>query len=147
MWQVDNRTPFAAERGWVRDRIGAEIWLVAVKCTFDIKSDGSTAVAEEQPEVLRVPEHFGEPGKSSIRYEADLVLTKKTTDILVVGHAYAPGGQPITDMDVGFRVGPVQKVLRVTGDRRWRWAGQCSPSRSQDAAGLRAGLWRCGSQV
>ena len=31
MWQVDNRTPFAAERGWVRDRNGAEIWLVAVK--------------------------------------------------------------------------------------------------------------------
>jgi hypothetical protein len=127
MWQVDNRTPFAAERGWVRDRNGAEVWLVAVKCTFDIRPDGSTAVSEEQPPVLRVPEHHGEPGKSSIRYEADLVLTKKTTDVIVVGHAYAPSGLPITEMEVGFRAGPVQKILQVTGDRAWGVTGRSSP--------------------
>ena len=46
MWQIDNRTPFAAERGWVRDRDGAEVWLVAVKCTFDILPDGTTAGVE-----------------------------------------------------------------------------------------------------
>lgn len=124
MWQVDNRTPFAAERGWVRDRDGVEIWLVAVKCTFDIKPDGSTEVSEEQPPVLRVPEHFGEPGKTSIKYDNDLVLTKKTTDVIVVGHAYAPDGQPATETEAGFRVGPVQKVLRVTGDRQWGAVGQ-----------------------
>ena len=54
MWQIDNQTPFAAERGWVRDRTGAEVWLVAVKCTFDIDRDGSTAISAEQPPVLRV---------------------------------------------------------------------------------------------
>lgn len=127
MWQVDNRTPFAAERGWVRDRNGAEVWLVAVKCTFDIKPDGTTTVSEEQPPVLRIPEHHGEPGKSSLKYEADLILTKKTTDIVVVGSAHAPGGRPVTSMDVGFSVGPVQKVLRVSGDRRWKGAGISMP--------------------
>ena len=127
MWQVDNRTPFAAERGWVRDRTGAEVWLVAVKCTFDIEQDGSTAISEEQPPVLRVPEPYGEPGTSSLKYEADLVLTKTTTDIIVVGHAYAPGGRPVTQLSVGFRVGPVQKVLRVFGDRRWGAFGPSSP--------------------
>src|SRR5262245_24217168 len=127
MWQVDNRTPFATERGWVRDRNGAEIWLVALKCTFDIRPDGSLVVSEEQPPVLRVPEHHGEPGKSSIRYEADLILTKKTTDIIVVGHAHAPGGRPITEMEVGFRLGPVQKMLQVTGDRAWGVTGRSSP--------------------
>ena len=119
MWQLDNRTPFAAERGWVRDRDGTEIWLVAVKATFDIQPDGSTTVAKEQPPVLRLPEHHGEPGQSSIKYEADLVLTKKTTDILVVGHAHAPAGQAVTHLDCGFKVGPVQKLLRVFGERRW----------------------------
>jgi len=29
MWQVENQTPFAVERGSVRDRSGAEVWLVA----------------------------------------------------------------------------------------------------------------------
>src|SRR5688572_7898193 len=112
MWQVDNRTPFAAERGWVRDRNGAEIWLVAVKCTFDILPDGTTEVSQDQPAVLRVPEYSGEPGKSSLKYESDLILTKTATDIIVVGHAYAPNGRPVTELDAGVRVGAVQKVLR-----------------------------------
>ncbi|MFT7774178.1 DUF2169 family type VI secretion system accessory protein [Roseateles sp.] len=127
MWQVDNRTPFAAERGWLRDRDGAEIWVVAVKATFDIRPDGTTEIAKEQPAVLRLPEHFGEPGKSSIKYDADLVLTKKTTDVIVVGHAYPPAGATVTHADVGFKVGPVQKVLRVFGDRRWRAMGMSAP--------------------
>jgi hypothetical protein len=127
MWRIDNRTPFAAERGWVRDREGAEVWLVAVKCTFDIRPDGTTAVAAKQPPVLRVPEFHGEPGQSSIKYESDLVQTKTTTDIILVGHAYAPGGRPVTELDVGFRVGPVRKVLRVTGDRTWQPMGISTP--------------------
>jgi hypothetical protein len=76
---------------------------------------------------LRLPEHFGEPGKSSIKYDADLVLTKRTTDILVVGHAYAPAGHSVTHADVGFKVGPVQKVLRVFGDRQWGTFGASAP--------------------
>jgi hypothetical protein len=31
MWQIDNRSPFAAAGTWVRDRQGREIWIVAVK--------------------------------------------------------------------------------------------------------------------
>ena len=128
MWQVDNRTPFATERGWVRDRDGSEVWLVAVKATFDVLPDGTTAVAKEQPPVLRLPEHFGEPGQSSVRYDADLILTKKTTDIVVVGQAYAPEGREVTQLDCGFKVGTLQKVLRVFGDRTW---GAFGPSRPE----------------
>ena len=127
MWQVDNRTPFAAERGWVRDRNGAEIWLVAVKCTWNIGPDGTTEIAEDQPPVLRLPEHHGDPGSSSIKYDGDLVLTKTATDILVAGQAHAPGGRPVSQLDVGFRVGPVQKLLRVFGDRVWYSTGPSSP--------------------
>ena len=127
MWQVDNRTPFAAERGWVRDRNGAEIWLVAVKATFDILPDGTTIPAKDQPPVLRAPDYHGEPAKSSIKYEADLVLTKKTTDVIVIGHAHAPGARAVKELDVGFRVGPVQKMLRVYGNRQWGSMGATSP--------------------
>lgn len=127
MWQLENRTPFAAERGWVRDVSGAEVWLVAVKCTFDIGADGSTVVSEVQPPVLRVPEYVGEPGRSSVRYDTDLVLTKTTTDVIVIGHAYAPDGRPVTQIDVGFRVGTLQKVIRVSGDRVWERFGKSAP--------------------
>jgi hypothetical protein len=127
MWQVDNRTPFAAERVWVRDPDGAEVWVVAVKCTFDITPDGEPVVSENQPPVLHTPEYSGEPGASSVRFDADLVRTKKTTDVIVIGHAYAPRGRPVAQMDVAFRVGPVQKVLAVVGDRVWGSVGPSSP--------------------
>lgn len=123
MWQLDNRTPYAAERTWVRDRKGAEVWLVAVKATFTIAPDGTTSVAAEQLPVTLAPEYLGEPGKSSLRYESDLVMTKRTTDVLLHGHAYAPNGDLKTYLDIGMRVGPVIKVLRVFGDRVWTTSG------------------------
>jgi len=127
MWEVDNRTPFAAGRAWVRDLDGTEIWLVAVKATFDIGLDGHTQASPEQPPVLHTAEHYGEPGKSSIKYDADLVLTKRTTDVIVVGHAWAPRGAPVSHTEVGIHVGLIQKTLRVSGDRIWGSFGASAP--------------------
>lgn len=121
MWQIENQTPYAAERTWVRDLEGAEIWIVAVKCTFDVLGDGSTEVAEVQPPVVQIPAYMDPdaPARSSLRHELDLVRTKRVTDIVLNAQAHAPGGVPVTALDVGFRVGPVAKRLRVTGDRVW----------------------------
>lgn len=127
MWQIDNRTPFAVGQGWVRNRDGAEVWLVAVKASFDVMPDGALEIAREQPPLLRAAQYVGEPGKSSLHHESDMVLTKTTTDVLVVGHAFAPGGQPVTTLDVGFRVGSMQKVLRVLGPREWGALGPTKP--------------------
>jgi hypothetical protein len=127
MWQINNRTPFAAERGWVRDRNGAEVWLIALKCTFDVQPDGSVGISPDQPPVTRAPEYHGEPGQSSLKLESDLVLTKTTTDIVVLGHAYAPDATPVEQIDAGFRVGPVRKLLRVFGDRTWDGSAPTPP--------------------
>ena len=43
--------------------------------------------------------------------------------MLVIGHAYAPIGYKASGFDVGFRVGPLTKILRVFGDRRWETEG------------------------
>jgi len=120
MWALDNVTPFAADRAWVRDRNGAEIWLVAVKATFNIAPDGSTHAADEQVPVFLAPKFSGEPGKSSLLYDTDLPRTKVTTDIIINGHAFSPGREPVTLLKVGFRVGSLQKSLWVTGDRLWK---------------------------
>lgn len=127
MWVLDNRTPFAAECTWVRDRDGAEVWLVAMKASFDIAPDGSTTPSTEQPPVLRLPEYHGEPGQSSIKYDADLVWTKRSTDILVVGQAHAPGGRAVCQLDAGFKVGNLQKIVRIFGDRTWGAFGATRP--------------------
>jgi hypothetical protein len=119
MGEVENFTPFTAEGEWTRDRDGAEVWLVAVRCTFRLHPDGSTAVADEQdPEVLS-PTYRGDPAASSLVYDSDYYLTKPTTDVLLHGHAYAPGGEPTTRVDVTMRLGEISKTLRVTGDRMY----------------------------
>src|SRR5918996_324446 len=119
MWQLDNSTPYAAERTWTRGRDGAEIWLIAAKCTFDIIPTGGPEIADEQPPVVRAPEYVdpARPAASSLKYDSDLVRTKTTTDVVVLGHVYAPGGKPVTECEAGFRVGPIVKRVRVVGDR------------------------------
>jgi hypothetical protein len=119
MWLLDNMTPFAAERTWVRDQGGAEIWIVAVRCSFVIEADGKQVLAPDQAEVSRVPKFSGEPGLSSLVDECDLVHTKKKTDVLVYGCAYSPPGKTTTRQDVRLKVAQIDKTLRVHGDRRW----------------------------
>lgn len=120
MWALNNQTPFAAERGWVRDKDGAEVWLVAVKGTFLINPDGSMQLSEDQEEACLAPKFRGVPGESSLLYESDLVHKKSSTDVILQGSAYAPGGEPVTEVDVTLKVATISKTLRVIGDRVWR---------------------------
>ncbi len=118
MWQIENHTPFGAQSIFTRDRDGAETWLVAVKASYLIKSDGRLDIGEQKDPVLS-PQYLGEPGKSSLKYNSDLELAKPGTDIILHGHAYAPNEKPVTKMGVLLKVGPLKKMLAVTGDRFW----------------------------
>lgn len=120
MWTVTNKTPFAAERCWVRDKDGAEVWLVAVKGTFIINVDGTLRLADEQEPVRMPPEFRGDPAETSLLYDSDLPHKKSATDVLVNGHAYAPGGRPTTEVNVSLKVGPIDKTLTIVGDRTWQ---------------------------
>jgi hypothetical protein len=119
MWAVKNQTQFKAERTFARDRDGAEIWIVAVRATFSIADHGVVALAEEQQAACLAPKYFGDAGKTSLQYDMDLVRTKPGTDLLIHGHAHAPGGRPSPFVDVSFTIGPLAKRLRVFGDRVW----------------------------
>lgn len=119
MLRLDNKTPYAAERTIVMDKAGEKRWVVVVKATYRVRSNGTTELSEEQKPPLYSAEHIGEPGKSSILYEADLIPTKRATDVLINGHAHAPAGALADIVDVRVRVGPVSKALRVFGDRHW----------------------------
>jgi hypothetical protein len=126
MWDVDNQTPYSADSIWDRSKEGVPEWIVAVKGTFEVRADGEAVVAEEQLEPLVAAEYNGDGGVSSLRYDADLVGAKPTTDIVVNGTAYSPGGRPSVDFPIELRVGPLRKVLRVKGDRWWQGDGERS---------------------
>ena len=120
MWTMTNDTPFAAERCWVRDKRGAEVWLVAVKGTFLVGPDGTCQLAGKQEPVCLVPRFSGQPGASSPLYDTDLNHTKLGTDVVLNGHAHAPPGRAVPQLDVQLKVGEIDKTLRVFGDRVWQ---------------------------
>lgn len=118
MLQLNNKTSYLAEGTILLDIDGSEIWVVAVKATFEIRN-GKPVLADKQEPVCLVDEYFGEPGNSSVKYENELVFKKPGTDIIVNGHAYSPNGRPLTKLDVSVRCHQTRKVIRVYGNRIW----------------------------
>lgn len=119
MLELDNKTPYAAERTIVMDKAGEKSWVVAVKATYRVGIDGTTTLSEAQNLPLYSAEHIGEPGKSSILYDTDLIPSKSSTDVIINGQAYAPAGKPARVVDVSMSVGRSKKRLCVFGDRHW----------------------------
>jgi hypothetical protein len=118
--QIHNHTPFRTERGILVDKDGAQIWIVAIKATYTFDNSGQVALAAEQEPVCVAPEYFGEPGKSSLKREAELAVEHPGTDVAVNASAYAPSGRPATSVNVAIEVGGLRKMLTVFGDRIWK---------------------------
>jgi hypothetical protein len=119
MWAIANRTRYKAGKTWARDKDGVHEWIVCVKATFDVIAGGSVVLSENQVDPLPLAEYRGEPGSSSLAYDADLVPMKPTTDVVLNATAYAPRGRASTDFLVSVRVGPIRKTIRVRGNREW----------------------------
>lgn len=116
MLDIKNQTPFPSALIPTQDKTGLDAAIVVVKGTFRIGA-GEPTLAEDQRPVARVDSYFGEPGASSVRYEADTAPTKSGTDVVVIGHAYAPNRA--NTVDVELRAGPLRKLIRVSGDRHF----------------------------
>jgi hypothetical protein len=120
MWIAENLTPFVLERTFLRDRRGGTVWVVAVRATFDILPDGTVRRAAEQVPVSRVATYLGEPGRSTLHYDSDLILGKPGVDLILHGQAHPPGGRAVPTLDVGIRLGSWTKAVRVHGERVWQ---------------------------
>ncbi|MGI6853625.1 DUF2169 family type VI secretion system accessory protein [Mesorhizobium sp. 1B3] len=115
MWILSNQTPFAAQQSWTRDERGHEVWLVAIKASFEIDPDGKQGLLKEQTPVNLAPVYSADA--SELLDETDLNIEKKHTDVLVQGHVYAPAGQPNIETTARIKIGDLDKTVKVTGDR------------------------------
>lgn len=119
MLQVRNETPFTPGIFLFPDAQGVDTLYVVVKATFKFEHDRPTVAAKQQ-ELILADEYWGEPGQSSLKYASEAHLLKPGTDVVLVGEAYAPKGQPVPSSLVSVKVGKLRKVIQVFGDRRWK---------------------------
>ena len=118
MLQLENQTPFDVSITVLPDVDGVDTLYVAVRATFVFAS--AVTVAEPQARVRTADEHWGDPATTSLKYAGEIHLLKPSTDVALVGHAWAMGGRPAPVVDAMLAVGPVRKTVRVFGDRVWR---------------------------
>ena len=91
---------------------GEERLVVAALGFFRLAAPAERFLAEntQWPEVTkRLPEGF----------PLDEVMPKERAEVLAAATAYAPDGEPVSEMESAIQVGEVEKRLRVVGDRQW----------------------------
>src|SRR5437016_1981753 len=116
MWNLWNETPFAAQEAWTRDERGHEWWLIAIKASFEIDSDGKQQLLKDQVPVNMAPIHGADTPE--LLDDDDLVIEKKHTDVLVEGPIYAPDQRPNIESIARIKIGDVlDKSVRAIGDR------------------------------
>ena len=125
MPHIENLTRFAATDLPSLDRDGRGLLLVCVSGRFELPSPGKAAAetvepSENQPPPVFEDAYWGEPGKSSLKYEGQSCYFRPGTDIYMNGSAWAPLGRPAPVVPVNLRVGSCQQHLVAIGDRFWR---------------------------
>jgi hypothetical protein len=114
-----NHTPFPADlfRTIIDKRRFAASVLVRV--TYDITPRGLVPSAEQPWKVSAGPweTEYG-------LMDGDEIFYKGGTDLFVFGHARAPGGRDVTELEIVVEVGKFRRRLLVFGDRVWERRGK-----------------------
>jgi hypothetical protein len=118
MLQINNHTPLQCFLGVFANLDGVDCVYGVVKATFAIRPVG-VELAPEQVPIILADEYYGDPQTSSLKTASEITLLKPSTDVILQGHAYAPGGRA-KQVDVTLKVGTLEKTIRVFGNRVWR---------------------------
>jgi hypothetical protein len=123
MWEVRNRTPFAAAGNFDRDSDGREAWCVAVRGTFDLVNGSPLKPSEVQDEAMLAPIYAGADSGELVS-EHDICPFITATDILLAG-IVVPPKPGLPQLPITIRVGALTKSATVFGPRtaEMRWRG------------------------
>ncbi len=116
--KIENNSGLEFDAFPLADKEGRPTMVCVVKGTFEISKNGSLQLATKQAPINVSGEYWGDPEKSSYKYEPECAIFKATTDVALLGYAYAPKSRT-TEVQVSLRAGPVEKSVRVVGDRFW----------------------------
>lgn len=113
---IEKKLKIGFEPMFISDENFRPLFTALLKKAYLINQSGLLKESEKEAAILFSGIQYGAPETSSYKYEPETAFVKPTTDIVLIGHAHTQ--KPNTSqVDVGLRVGPVQKVARVIGDR------------------------------
>lgn len=106
-------------------RAGSLVWLsrssapvltVVCKATYHLLP-GEAKLAEVQEDPNEEDNHWNDDPDRSLYAASDLAPHKRRCDVLVVGHAFAPGGEAVPSFGVHLAVAGIDKSILVFGER------------------------------
>lgn len=106
---------------------GTPILSVLLKRTYTISPGKPVVRAAEDRKLIPGDIPWGDPLNTCVRYESDFVPYKLTTDVVIDGKAYSPGGKPVPSFKVSVEVAARRKEILVMGDRVARFMKNRAP--------------------
>ncbi|MFO0588254.1 MAG: DUF2169 domain-containing protein [Polyangiaceae bacterium] len=100
-----------------RTRRGPFAMTVVCKATFTL-SPGQSWMAPAQEPAHERDLYTGQDPARWVRAPADLVPYKVRADVVLVGHAYSPDGQPARRVRARLAISGIDKSIEVWADRR-----------------------------
>ncbi len=99
-------------------------WVLTVVCkaVFDLKP-GEAALVSDPAEPSERDETWEPPFAGSLCAVNDRVPLKPRVDVIVTGHAHAPGGVPVRSLQTRVAIGAIDKTIEVLADRYFDRSG------------------------
>ena len=117
--ELVNPTPMPGLAFRQFDQNGDLDCVVTLRGTFEHVQDGTASWCEEQMPLQWQDAYEGDPHETPLLHQGDLVPEKTGTDVTYLGASHAPGGAQ-RNWCCGIEIGPVRKVLHVSGPRHWQ---------------------------
>jgi len=111
-----------ASRAWPSARGGFTLTVVC-KATYRLLP-GTSPLADAQDEPNEEDNHWDDDPARSLYAPSDLVPFKPRADVVLVGHAFAPGRAPVASIVARLVVGEIDKAVEAFGDRFFSQDGQ-----------------------
>jgi hypothetical protein len=109
--------PFTA-RGVVWQEAEGQVTLTVVcKATYALRP-GTSPLAREPEDINEHDNHWDDDRRRSVYAPSDLAPFKEKPEVLLVGSAYAPRGEPVRSVVVRVAIGDVDKSFEVFGQRQ-----------------------------
>ena len=105
------------------------VFSVIVKRSYRIMEGGVLERLESDYPLKKIDVYYekGDPEWSVVQFENELAPYKPLVDVVVIGRAHAPDGEPVESMQVKVQVGGKIKELIIIGNRQCRFRKDGDP--------------------